>query len=94
MVDGPRRIDELLRTGDISALKREARRRRQLVDAVRERLPQDLAAHVYGAHLEPDGRLIVAMDSAAWAAKLKFLGLDYEGRDLTVKVAPAAVTRG
>jgi len=88
---GPRALGELLRSGDIAGLEREARRRRELADEVRARLPEDEAAHVVGAHVDADGALVVAVDSAAWAARLRFAAVD--GRVIRVRVAPPGDVR-
>lgn len=81
-----RSLSELLRSGDISELQREARRRRALADEIRSALTPDEAAHVVGAHVDPEGVLVVSVDSAAWAARLRFARPD--GRPVRVRVAP------
>lgn len=86
--DGPRSLADLLTTGDIGRLRREAERRRTLTDEVRARLPAGVAAHVTGAHRDGDGRLCVSADSAAWAARLRFIADDAGLGDVAVRVAP------
>jgi hypothetical protein len=69
---GPREIGSLLQSGDIGRLAAEAGQRRELAARVRATLPADQAEHVVSAHLDSDGRLVVGMDSAAWAARLRY----------------------
>jgi len=90
-VTGPRSLGDLLQSGDISQLRKEALVRRELAEEVRARLPEDQAAHVVSAHVADDGRLVVGVDSAAWAARLRYSTPELLGRTLRVQVtAPSA----
>jgi hypothetical protein len=86
MSRGPRPIGELLRTGNISNIKAEAKARRELAARVRSELPAAEAAHVVGAHVDDAGCLVVGMDSAAWAARLRYSATVLLGKPLRVKV--------
>lgn len=61
--------------------------RRELAEDVRARLAGDEAAHVVTAHIDDDGTLVVGMDSAAWAARLRYEIPELLGRPLRVRVA-------
>jgi hypothetical protein len=82
----PRPLRELLLSGDIAKLKTEAEQRRQLLQRVRADLPDDTAGHVVSARLDPDGQLVVGVDSAAWAAKLRYERDSLLDRGLKVRV--------
>jgi Dna[CI] antecedent, DciA len=83
----PRSIGELLRSGDISRLRAEALERRELAARVRAELGEAEAGHVVGAHVDDQGRLVIGMDSAAWAAKLRYSLSELCGRRIKVVVA-------
>ena len=85
---GPRRIGDLLQIGDIGRLRTEAAGRRDLAERLRAILPPREAAHVVSARLDDDGRLAVGMDSAAWAARLRYSTTELLGRQIRVHVAP------
>ena len=87
---GPRRIGDLLQIGDIGRLGAEAAGRRDLREKVRAALPPHEAAHVVSARLDDDGRLTVGMDSAAWAARLRYSTSELLGKPIRVHVAAPA----
>lgn len=84
---GPRPLADLLRTGDISRLRAEAAERRELAVRVRSELPEPEASHVVSAHVDDAGRLVVGMDSAAWAARVRYSRPELLGREVLVRVA-------
>jgi Dna[CI] antecedent, DciA len=84
---GPRRLAELLQSGDISRLGAEAAERRELAGRVRAELAPDVAGHLVSARIDDSGRLVVGMDSAAWAARLRYSRSELFGRPLRVRVA-------
>jgi hypothetical protein len=87
----PRAISELLQTSNISRLSNEARQRRELAAAVRSALPREEAEHVVSAHVDEADRLVVGMDSAAWAARLRYAATELLGKPVKVRVtAPGA----
>jgi hypothetical protein len=83
---GPRSLNDLLHSGGISRIRAEAEERRALVTRVRAELPADESAHVVSASLDSDGCLLVGMDSAAWAARLRYERDALLGRELRVRV--------
>ena len=84
---GPRAIGDLLRGGDISELRAQATQRRELADRVRAALPGPEAEHVVGAHFDDSGQLVIGMDSAAWAARLRYSTAELLGVRIRVQVA-------
>lgn len=83
---GPRSVSDLLQSGDISRIRSEARERRTLLARVRAELPATEAERVVSASLDQDGSLVVGVDSAAWAAKLRYERDRLLGRQLQVRV--------
>jgi hypothetical protein len=90
---GPRRIGDLLQFGDIGRLKAEAAGRRELAVQVRAELPPQESVHVVSAHIDDDGQLVVGMDSAAWAARLRYSTGELLGKPLRVRVALPGETK-
>lgn len=86
-VKRPRSMAELLQSGDISRLGAEAAARRELAGLIRRQLPKIEANHVVSAHIDAEGRLVIGMDSAAWAARLRYLVDEIDGRPVRVRVA-------
>ncbi|HUF74309.1 MAG TPA: DciA family protein [Gammaproteobacteria bacterium] len=76
-----------MQTGDISRLRREALERRELAEQVRSELPEAEAGHVVSAHLDDQGRLVIGMDSSAWAARLRYSVSELCGRPVRVRVS-------
>ncbi|MDX1563097.1 MAG: DciA family protein [Gammaproteobacteria bacterium] len=83
----PQKLAELLQSGDISKLGAEARARRILAAQVRAELPADEATHVVSARIDEQGRLVVGVDSAAWAAKLRYSAETLLGHPVKVRVS-------
>jgi len=80
----------LLAGNDLSQLVLRAREAGELDARVRALLPESLAAHVTGAVLHDD-TVVVLVDSAAWASRLRF-----HAPELAERLAPrydGAVTR-
>ena len=86
----PRAIGDLLLSGDIASLGAEARERRELAASVRAELPESERAHVVSAHIDDEGRLVVAVDSPAWAARLRHSHDRLLDREVRVRVAVPA----
>jgi predicted nucleic acid-binding Zn ribbon protein len=86
-VDRPRSLGELLQSGDISRLKAEAAKRRELAARVRAELPEAEAEHVVSAHFDDQGLLVIGMDSPAWAARLRYSTAELLGKPLKVRTA-------
>jgi hypothetical protein len=84
---GPRSVGDLLQAGDISRLRSEAAARRELADRVRAELPDPESKHLVGAHFDDSGRLVLGMDSSAWAARVRYSQTMLLGREIRVRVA-------
>ena len=83
-----RSLSDLLQSGQLGNLQREAGRRRALTAEIRALLPEAEAAHLVAAALGPKGELVLIMDSPAWAARARYVtaGLPYER--VRVRVLP------
>ncbi len=68
----PKSLSELLAGGNLGSLAREARRRSALTERVRAVLSADESAHLVSAGLNDAGELVIVMDSAAWAARVRY----------------------
>jgi len=70
-----RSVSELLAEGKaaLKRLKSGAEAANRALVALQRALPEDVAAHVFGATLETDGVLTVLVDSGAFATRLRFL---------------------
>jgi hypothetical protein len=77
-----------LQSGDIAKLVSQAAERRRLVAEVRAALPADEAEHVVSASTDAAGRLVVGVDSAAWAARLRYRVAELGRDDVHVRVVP------
>jgi hypothetical protein len=96
----PRLLKDLLAGNDLSRLVERAREAGELDARVRALLPAEMGFHVTGAVLHDD-TVVVLVDSAAWACRLRFHGPDlaknlaprYDGavKRVRVKVRPPAL---
>jgi hypothetical protein len=87
-VKGPRTLAELLQSGDIAQLRREAAARRDFLADIKALLPPGEAGHLVAASTDAAGRLVLSMDSAAWAARVRYRAREL-GRDrVRVRVMP------
>jgi hypothetical protein len=86
--NSPKSIEKLLSTGRLARLAEEARSRRETVARVRALLPAEEADHLVSAHVEANGRIVLVMDSPAWAARVRYRRASLGARDLIVRVAP------
>jgi Dna[CI] antecedent, DciA len=85
---GPTPLGALLDIGKLRELGDEARQRRRLTEQVRALLPAEEAAHVLTASRAADGGLVLGMDSAAWASRVRYRQPEIDGRPVTVRVVP------
>jgi hypothetical protein len=69
MPNEPRTLAELLTSGSLSNLTREAKRRRLETVEIRKLLPADEGAHLVSAATNDLGELVLVMDSPSWAAR-------------------------
>jgi len=86
----PRSLAELLRDGALGALTDEAERRRELTARVRASLTEAEAAHLVAANIEADGTVVLTMDAAAWAARVRYRLADTSAVGVRVRVSPRA----
>jgi predicted nucleic acid-binding Zn ribbon protein len=84
---GPRSIADVLQSSNISRLKATAIERRTLAGRVRSELARPEADHVVGAHIDDNGQLVISMDSAAWAARLRYTTPQLLGKTVRATVA-------
>lgn len=85
---GPTALGALLDLGRLGELSHEARERRRFTERIRALLPADEAAHVLTASRGADGGLVLGMDSAAWASRVRYRQPEIDGLPVTVKVVP------
>lgn len=88
MADEPRHLSELLAHGSISALRREAERRRSETAAVRAQLPAEEAAHLVSAATNDAGELVLVMDTPSWAARVRYCVGALPSQRVKIRVAP------
>ena len=71
---GPKSLAEALSTpgGALSGLAARAAAQSRLTDHVRKGLGAGAASHVVACALRDDGTMSVAVDSPAWAARMRF----------------------
>ncbi len=81
-------LGALLGSGGLARLTREAKAHRDLTARVRALLPEAEAAHLVSVHAEAE-RWVVAMDSPAWAARVR-----YRTAELPVPIRVTVVPRG
>ena len=84
-----RRLETLRLSRNITQarLADEAAARRRLADRVRAELPEADAQHVVSAFIDDSGHLVVGVDSAAWAARLRYSNASLLGKPVRVRVA-------
>jgi hypothetical protein len=86
--DTPRPLAELLRGGSLAALVEEASERRALTAQARKWLSEEEGPHLVAASRDPDGVLVLTMDSAVWAARVRYRAGADGSPGLRVKVSP------
>jgi hypothetical protein len=84
----PATMSELLSSGELGALTREAERRRGITARVRAQLPPEEADHLVSATTTAEGELILVMDSALWAARVRYRAQELGAQQLRVRVVP------
>ncbi len=81
-------LAELLNSGNLARLTAESRRRQDLADSVRERLPDEEAAHLVAADTDDEGRLVLVMDASVWAARVRYMARELGEDRIKVRVLP------
>lgn len=84
----PRRLADLLASGRLGHLTREAKGRRGLTDRIRTLLPADQAKHLISASTNDAGELILLMDASVWAARVRYSAKQLGVHRIRVKVLP------
>jgi hypothetical protein len=86
----PKSLADLLSGGALGNLGAEARRRRDLTEQIRAALPPDAADHLLSASPGSGSELVLTMDSAVWAARVRYLAEQLgDTRRVRVRVRPA-----
>jgi hypothetical protein len=85
---GPKSLADLLQSGGVAKLQREAAARRDFTAELKLLLPADEASHLVAASTDAAGRLVLSMDSAAWAARVRYRARELGRDDIRVRVAP------
>lgn len=86
--DSPRKLADILSTGALGRLGSEARERRAKTERIRAQLPPDEAEHLLSATTGEAGELILVMDSALWAARVRYRAAELGVERLRVRVLP------
>jgi hypothetical protein len=69
------RLEKLLNSTTGSALEDLVQRAQgmdRLLSGLKKALEPDLASHLKGVNLRPDGQLVLVAESPSWAARLRF----------------------
>lgn len=81
-------LAELLNSGTLGKLTAESRRLQDLADSVRQRLPDQEAAHLVAANTDDEGRLVLVMDASVWAARVRYMARELGEERIKVRVIP------
>ena len=84
----PDSLAELLNSGSLGKLAAESRRLQDLADSVRQRLPDEEAAHLVAANTDDEGRLVLVMDASVWAARVRYMARELGEDRIRVRVIP------
>jgi hypothetical protein len=88
MGNEPRRLADLMTTGALADLAREAERRRVETADIRARLPAAEAEHLVSAVTNAAGELVLVMDAPSWAARVRYCVADLTQAPVRIKVLP------
>lgn len=89
--NGPKALVDLLGAGSLENLTNRTRQHRELTAEIRAALPADEAEHLVLAQIGTQGELILTMDSAAWAARVRYRAGQLGRRAVKVKVLPSSL---
>ena len=81
-------LTELLHSGSLARLTAESRRLQEFAESIRERLPDDEAAHLVAANFDTEGRLVLVMDAPVWAARVRYMARELGEDRIKVRVLP------
>ena len=88
MSNDPRPLAELLDSGSLADLVREAERRRLATVEIKKLLPPDEATHLVSASTNASGELVLVMDSPSWAARLRYCVAALPTDKVKIRVIP------
>jgi hypothetical protein len=88
MSKDPRRLGDVLQSGALADLGREAERRRTATVEIRALLPAEEASHLVSASRNAAGELVLVMDSPAWAARVRYAVANWQGGPVRIRVLP------
>ena len=88
MGNDPKPLSELLTSGALGNLTREAERRRSETVEIRKQLPADEGAHLVSAATNAAGELVLVMDSPSWAARVRYCVAGLPTTNVRIKVQP------
>ncbi len=88
MSNEPRKLAELLGTGSLAELAREAERRRLETGEIRKLLPPDEAQHLVSASTNAAGELVLVMDTPSWAARVRYTVAALPNSQVRIRVLP------
>ncbi len=88
MPNEPRPLVDLLTSGSLGDLTREAERRRLETVEIRKLLPADEGAHLVSAATNPAGELVLMMDSPSWAARVRYCLDTLPSKNVRIRVLP------
>ena len=83
-------LAELLNTGSLGRLAAESRRRQNIAEEVRRRLPEREAEHLVAANTDEEGRLVLFMDAPVWAARVRYMARELGEDRIKVRTLPLA----
>jgi hypothetical protein len=88
MSNDPRPLANLLESGSLADVVREAKRRRLATVEIKKLLPEDEATHLVSASTNAAGELVLVMDSPSWAARLRYCVAALGNDRVKIRVAP------
>lgn len=88
MKGDPVSLAQLLKTGRLGSLTREAERRREATAEVKALLPAEEASHLVSAVTNEQGDLVLVMDTPTWAARVRYSVAGLANPKVKIRVLP------
>jgi hypothetical protein len=88
MSNDTRSVADVLSSGALAELGREAQRRRETTAETCRHLPTPEATHVVSAVTNDAGDLVIVMDSPSWAARVRYCTAALPYERVIIKVQP------
>jgi hypothetical protein len=88
MGNEPRKLGDVMTSGALADLTREAERRRLTTADIRGKLPAAEAEHLVSASTNSAGELVLVMDAPSWAARVRYCVAGLADGPVRIKVAP------